>query len=489
MIRFVCEHCGRHLGARDDLAGKAVRCPGCSQPAPVPAVIQLEEVPAVPVVIPEGEAAETEDDTAPVEVLPSGEEEGAAPEPETVPPEPAPARSGWVLACLGTAVGAVLVLGFVACLGGIGYFVLGLEPPRLPVADNDAKPAADNPVPRPAEARPPQAVGPAPPVAVPRQGGQVITREARRLQAGPRRLRCVACLSDGRVVSGGDDGAVRIWDLTSGQQVRELKSGALPILALAVSADGRRAVTGGWDHEARVWDLDAGTQLVSFDRHTDLVASVALSPDGRRALSCHCEFPNGRGKVWLWDTATGKEVAGLDGSPTSAVYRATFYPDGRQVLVMRGRGFQQQASCWLWDPDGGDLRQVFAAPQDPNTHEFGGTALSAAGDRLLLRFGNSLLLADAHTGGLVRRIEVPTLTRMAVAFSPDGHLGLCAGGGSSGGRPVDNFIHVFDLQTGQEVCRFQAPGAIFEAAVFTPDGRHILSAANNALLLWDLPAR
>jgi WD40 repeat protein len=481
MIRFVCEHCGRKLAVPEDLAGKAVRCPGCSQPARAPAVVALEEVPSVPVVIPEDEAPETQGFVAPVEAG------GTAAEP--VPAAPEPARSGWLLACLGTAVGAVLVLLFVACLGGVAFVLYRQQAHPQPVARSEAVATAGHPEPPLVHELPPQAAPPRPQAAVPSWDGRVITHAARRMEAGSRQLRCVACMPDGRrAVSGGADGALRIWDVMSGQQLRELKSDGLPILALAVSADGRRAVTGCWDHKARLWDLDTGTQLLSFDRHTERVTSVALSPDGSQAVSCHCEYPNGPGKAWLWDTATGREVAELAGDPTSAVYRALFYPDGKRVLVARGRGFQQRGSLWLWDPDGRDLRQLLTAPEEPNTHEFQATALSAGGDRILVRFGNSLLLADARSGTLLRRIEVPTLTRAAVAFSPDGRLGLCGGGASSGGRPVDNFIHVFELQTGREVCRFQAPGAIFEAAVFTPDGRHVLSAANNALLLWELPA-
>src|SRR5262245_10039949 len=35
MIRFACE-CGRQLQAREELAGKAVTCPGCGQRVPIP---------------------------------------------------------------------------------------------------------------------------------------------------------------------------------------------------------------------------------------------------------------------------------------------------------------------------------------------------------------------------------------------------------------------------------------------------------------------
>jgi hypothetical protein len=84
-------------------------------------------------------------------------------------------------------------------------------------------------------------------------------------------------------------------------------------------------------------------------------------------------------------------------------------------------------------------------------------------------------------------IEVETLTLAGVALSPDGKLGAFYGGGSTGGKMIDCFIHVFATDTGREVCRLHHPRSDFRRAVFTPDGRHILSAARKDLQLWELP--
>ncbi|MGW1109006.1 hypothetical protein [Streptomyces sp. NPDC002540] len=68
---------------------------------------------------------------------------------------------------------------------------------------------------------------------------------------------------DGRpaIVSGSRDKTVRVWDLTTGQQVGEPligHTGWAWAVATAVVDDRPVAVTGSWDGTVRVWGLATG---------------------------------------------------------------------------------------------------------------------------------------------------------------------------------------------------------------------------------------
>jgi WD40 repeat protein len=79
------------------------------------------------------------------------------------------------------------------------------------------------------------------------------------------------------------DGALRLWDLEKGQELRRLRDAAAQ--CVAISPDGRLAATGGNDHTLRLWELETGRELHRFTGHAGEVFSVAFAPDGKRLLS------------------------------------------------------------------------------------------------------------------------------------------------------------------------------------------------------------
>ena len=62
-------------------------------------------------------------------------------------------------------------------------------------------------------------------------------------------------------LSASDDGTVKVWDLTSGQELRILAGHADWVRSVAVSADGRLALSGSYDKKVKVWDLTSGQEL------------------------------------------------------------------------------------------------------------------------------------------------------------------------------------------------------------------------------------
>src|SRR5262249_1998539 len=85
------------------------------------------------------------------------------------------------------------------------------------------------------------------------------------------------------------------WDLRGGeyaylaklvtQKVRFLYANNSAVVALVMSADGKRLYSGSYDKTIKVWDLDAGNEILTLRGHTDSVTSLVLSPDGKRLYS------------------------------------------------------------------------------------------------------------------------------------------------------------------------------------------------------------
>ena len=119
---------------------------------------------------------------------------------------------------------------------------------------------------------------------------------------------------DGRtvVVSGSDDGTVRVWDAATGAPVGDPFTGHTDwVNAVAVGQlDGRTVVvSGSSDETVRVWDAATGAPVGDpFTGHTDWVNAVAVGQlDGRTVVVSG----SSDGTVRVWDAATGTPIGDL----------------------------------------------------------------------------------------------------------------------------------------------------------------------------------
>ncbi|MCX7086839.1 MAG: hypothetical protein NTV00_02170, partial [Methylococcales bacterium] len=91
-------------------------------------------------------------------------------------------------------------------------------------------------------------------------------------------------LDGGRIVSGGEDGKVCIWDAVSGDCLAEFAGRTSSVNSVAISPDGSRIVSGGDDGKVRLWDAVNGDCLAEHVGHGGSVNSVAISPDGQAII-------------------------------------------------------------------------------------------------------------------------------------------------------------------------------------------------------------
>ena len=102
----------------------------------------------------------------------------------------------------------------------------------------------------------------------------------------------VAITPNGKhVVSGGDDGTIRLWELSSGRELHKFAGdeGHLgKVFDVAVSPNSRVVLSGGADKTAKLWDLVNGRlirTLEGHEGHVESVETVAIAPDGRTAVT------------------------------------------------------------------------------------------------------------------------------------------------------------------------------------------------------------
>src|SRR5262249_19068796 len=131
---------------------------------------------------------------------------------------------------------------------------------------------------------------------------------------------------DGRHLAACNEGVVRIWDWEHHQAVHALPGHEYHSIPVAFSPDGRRLATGGaWGQGQRLWDLDAGRLLIrTLPAHRHPVSALAFSPDGGRLAAA--TFGH---KVHVCNTASGEVVHDL--LHPGNVDGVAFSPDGRRI--------------------------------------------------------------------------------------------------------------------------------------------------------------
>jgi len=152
----------------------------------------------------------------------------------------------------------------------------------------------------------------------------------------------LAFTPDGRsVISGSENGTVRLWEATTGSQQIAYWTHAGPITTLAVSPDGRHIASGGEDKLVRVRDLVSGWEVLRLRGHRDRITAVAFTPDGQRVVSASLD-----GTVLVWrgpERAAEEPPAELSAAELDAAWRelagkdaTAAYRASRRMLTARG---------------------------------------------------------------------------------------------------------------------------------------------------------
>ena len=105
------------------------------------------------------------------------------------------------------------------------------------------------------------------------------------------------------------------------------------------SPDGTLLASAGRDHAVRLWDVETGELVREFLDHTTWVIGVDFSPDGRWLVtgesgsSADDRFTV-QARMQLWDVETGELLRVYEGH-TGGIWSVDFSPDG-QMLVSAG---------------------------------------------------------------------------------------------------------------------------------------------------------
>jgi WD40 repeat protein len=286
----------------------------------------------------------------------------------------------------------------------------------------------------------------------------------------------VAISSDGRTaVSGGEYGFLRIWDVSTGKELKKIKAHQKNVRSVAFSRNGRYILTAGdEDKTVKLWEASTGKLRRTLKGHSERVESVAFSPDDRFALS------GSDRTIRIWDISTGKGIKAFVGETDEDQSQgiASFSPDGKTILAGGSGG----SAPVIWDVATGKKIMAFRG----YTKRVSSVKLSPDGKHILsIIVGSGGTIWDFQTGHLVKLIPIngPLLD-----LSPDGRQAATCWWDDNLSH---NVLKLFSTETGEEIKVFSGNAGNISKAHFSPDGKYVASfevnceVCNSDVKLWD----
>lgn len=137
-----------------------------------------------------------------------------------------------------------------------------------------------------------------------------------------------------------DDKTIKLWDATTGKEVKSFKTTTDDLNLLAYSPDGQLIVsTSSYEHRLKVWDTKSGNELRTIPLQTTHISSIAFSPDGKWLVSGSVDQ-----NIKLWQVSNGLEIFSIKSD--TQVSSVTFSPNGR--IIASGNNY---GNIELWDAD------------------------------------------------------------------------------------------------------------------------------------------
>ena len=146
---------------------------------------------------------------------------------------------------------------------------------------------------------------------------------------------CVAFSPDGKILASSgalNDKTIKIWYLSENKFLTLKGHSGLfgGINSIAFSPDGKTLASGSTDNTIKIWQMSSGKELRTLTGHSDQVCSVAFSPDGKTLASGSTD-----NTIKIWQVDTGNELRTFTGNE-EPIYSVVFSPDGKTLASGNG---------------------------------------------------------------------------------------------------------------------------------------------------------
>ena len=166
-----------------------------------------------------------------------------------------------------------------------------------------------------------------------------------------------------RVISGGGEGRVRIWNVTSSHQalITSLKEHRGPVNCLKINKDSTQCISASSDGSCIVWDLERYVRIIAFFE-PNVFMSVLYHPDESQMLTCGSNH-----KITYWDATDGQAIRVIDGgdgvmTSLDVMPSGEFFVSGCQDRLLKVWSYDEGIPVAIGRGHSGDIKAVKNSP-------------------------------------------------------------------------------------------------------------------------------
>ncbi len=269
-----------------------------------------------------------------------------------------------------------------------------------------------------------------------------------------------------KLVSGGADKKIKVWDVSTGKEIRTLLENSIHVNYFAISPDWQTIATGGSDNKIKIWDFLSGKEIRTLDGHTSYVNYLIISSDGKTLASASAD-----NTIKIWNLSTGKEIRRLMGH-SGWVNTLAISSDGKQLVSASADN-----TIKIWNLYTGKEIHTLTGHTSPVKP----IAISSDGKKLVSGSADSTIkIWELSTGKEIRTLTGHTSYVNSLAISPDGKKLVSAS--------ADNTIKIWELSTGKEIHTLTGHTSYVNSLAISPDGKKLVSAsADSTMKIWRMP--
>ena len=289
----------------------------------------------------------------------------------------------------------------------------------------------------------------------------------------------------------------RIWDVETGERIRLHQR---RVIELAVFSDDDRIMAYGdnSDEGISLWNLKTRQKQADLNGSGGRLTAAAFSPDGRLFAACVND------SLMTWNVETAELVASVHDHPDTRIQQLKFLPDNRSLASVNIRKYSRYRTVSLWDAETGKQKRFFVgnyrrSDLSPDGRSFLSHSVDKAlqlrdietGEVKLEEFEDAYShvfssdgrsLAISYKDDSVRIWDVDTGALQSELIGLDGIVLAFSKSGNN--LVVANYyegsLEIWNRLQRETIHQFRRHGSRIDTVAFTPDGLSVFSSSANS---------